>query len=78
MTYQITVFTVRFGVQGIERFTLQLQMTDYAHKTFDMINLLHSCATGAFSHHLLSTACADACTKKDKKGDGKSKPTTVD
>lgn len=51
---QIVLFAVRLSVQGVERFTLQIDGAPSADETFNVINSLHGGAAGALSQDFLS------------------------
>lgn len=56
VTYNIARLTVRLLLHGVEGLATQLGAAGHADEAVDMEDLVHGCAAGALTHHVLSTA----------------------
>lgn len=65
-THNVAGFTVSFLLHGIERLSPQLVVAHYAGETLHVEDLVHGCATGAFSNNILPAAGTASCHQRER------------
>lgn len=65
-THNVAGFTVGFLLHGVERLSPQLALARYAGEALHMEDLVHGCATGAFSNNILPAAGTASCHQRER------------